>query len=149
MKRIILLVLAAAFAAVGSAVFAQSGENLLPAKMEGWWTQDHYSGKIAIAISDQSNAKDIKGAITRQAGCYLRAEPFASASLEGNMFTATVPLARECSRNTPVMYKEGSPLTLTITLSRGPNGKVTGTGRTVNDAPVGQTITAVQMEEVR
>ena len=149
MKRIVLWVLTAAFAGACSAVFAQGGENLLPAKMEGWWTYEKYSGKIAIAISDQSNPKDIKGTITRQAGCYVRGEPFASASLEGNVFTATVPLARECSRNTPAMYKEGSPLTLTITLSRGPNGKVMGTGRAVNDAAIGQSISAVQMEEVR
>lgn len=148
MKRIVLWVLTAASAAAASAVLAQ-GENLLPAQMEGWWTYERYSGKIAIAISDQSNPKDIKGTITRQAGCYLRAEPFASASLEGSVFTATVPLARECSRNTPAMYKEGSPLTLTITLSRGANGKVMGAGRTVNDAAVGQSISAVQMEEVR
>jgi hypothetical protein len=89
-----------------------------------------------ITIGDQSNPKDIKGSLKKfeSPTCAIENVPFARASMQGDVFKATVPLPDSCAERAHLYFIKGTALSIELKIVN-EGGTITAKGKAVNPAP--------------
>jgi hypothetical protein len=128
-----------------SAAPAGSTASMLPNVLTGQWFR-RLPGQgtaaklfpVEITFSDRSNPLDIKGSLRiRFTNCAIEDAPFAKASIQGDVFKATVPMPDACAERDPLYYIKGTALSVELKIVN-EGGTITAKGKAVNPAPGNQ-----------